>query len=1727
MLLFVLVLVVAAFIFINTSYGKKTVRNRVQAFLENKLQTKVRIGSVDYRLPKWIEIAGVYIEDQKKDTLLYGERLAVDLNMIKLIQGGVYIRKVELKNIQAHVNRTSSDSVFNYQFIMDAFAGKDPAANTVKDTAALELTLQQLLLDDVSLKFNDAYSGSYFSAGIKNVDLTMNKFQPDRFRFDIDKLNAGSLDFVMVSDKASTAAKIADSSTAVVYALLLNANEFNFKNVNVSVQDKITGMQYSNRLHYFGGRKLHVNLNDLELSIDSLRLDSSQIKFVAAKPPLVKSTDTITPAWKVIAKNVSLKNNQFQFDDNAMPAKEGLDVAHLFAKHISLNAQKVFYSLDSITALINQLTFKEKSGFNIDTAHVGILFTNNEIRASGLFVKTPQSLIQNNVQIKFDGLAHLTTHPQTTYVNAKLLNSVIAVNDLYTLLPFIKKSLPPEKFRNNKIRLNTELRGSLQQLYIPYLQMWGLSGTVINAKAILYNIADPKKLGYDITVFNSTIPKADLLKFIPQKNKDAIAKLPPVINIGTRLKGDMNKTLAWIDIKSNTLLFSGTAALKNISDPKRLGYNLVINKSRVEKKFITAMVDEKLLTTSIELPEVIIATGTLKGDMNNVSPNLKLGGSYGDIFAKGYVRNFKNQEAATYDLQMRTSNFALGKLLKQDTLLGNITLSATAKGKGFNYKTMRSGIKGNIASVNLNKYNYKNIQVNALLNAGDIESNGSVNDSSLQMQYTATANVSGQYPKVEATIAVDTIQLKNLNLYKDTLNLSLNAIIKANNLEPRNLDVYALIDSGRVFIKNKNYRIDSIVAKGVSVNGVNDISLQSPFVDATATGAFDYDKIGSSLLQYINHYYTINDSAFKKNDNTVQQIVFNGVIKKHPLVTDLVPGLTTYENITIKGNYASQLGDSALQLSINTPYIEYQTDNVSNGKLDIGAANDQLKYSADFENLQFGSNILYSTSLRGNIANDTISLIAATNDQKKVTRYIIGGTLLAKEKNFSFSLSDSLLLNYEKWNVAPNNHIGYSPQGMLVTNFLLSNDSAKISAASQQDIPNSPIDITIQNFDIRDITSALNNDTLMASGLIDAKIMVSEFDKKLPAFTGTASIRKLEVMQQPVGYLQLSTRKVDDNTIRATLDLTENGNQVNAKGDYFLNNEQQQFDASLDIKKLQMATLQGFTKGSMSRASGSLNGVIALKGKFVQPEWKGELNFDTVKFTLTQFATTYNMDKQKISLDYPAITFKQFTIRDSLAHPFIIDGNLRATTLTEYDLDLDLNSRDFILINAPKAINNQVYGYAGIDANVSITGNTISPTVEGDIYLNDKSDITLVLPEKNIDKDAAKPVVRFIDRDTFALPELVAFKPEVEPKVAFAQFLNYNLNIQVGKQAALTIIIDPSTGDELKVQGDAQLNAGVEPGGNIVIAGTYLLNSGYYVLNYQFLKKRFNLLQGSTIYFGGPPLDAQINIRAEYIANTSPKDLLGNEVGSIDPRIANSFKQKIPFRVILFLKGSLKKTDISFDIQLPEEGAIGSELRTTIENKLVQLRGDAASTNKQVFALLALGRFVGEQSTDFFKGNSNGGGFSSIARESVSKFLSAALDQIASDLFKGINVDLNLNSYQDFTTSDGTQKTDLNVEVSKNFLNDRLSVTVGKNFGIEGQDGSAKAAQQKGSRFLPDVTVNYKLSTDGKYMVRAYNKNQFEVILDGYVVETGLAFIVTMDYDKFKELFMKKKKEDQ
>ena len=1720
------VLILLLLIFINLPVGKRVVRNQVQSYLQNKLHAKVSIGAVDYSLPQWLKIKNVYIEDQKKDSLIYGEELSVDLNMIKLALGNTDIQKLVFKNILLNINRASTDSFFNYQFIIDAFTG-NKSSTAIPDTAELKLSLDRLIFDNVGLKFKDGYTGTDFFARIKNLDATLNKFKPDRVNFGINNFYAGGVDFIMNTYKEAPPVilqtKIDSAKSNSTYGLYLTAKSLTLRDINVLINNKITRLYYANKITHLSLANALFNLEQSIGTADTVLLDSSVIAFSQPKKIAATLHDSpvVNKPWLFQANQLNIGSSQIKYDDNNAAAKAGLDFSHLDTRNLAVAASAFKFSKDTTRANISQFTFKDKSGFTLDTTHVNFLFTDTVFSATGLYVKTPHSLLQNSFRLKYDSVSAIKKNPQNSLIAATLNNSVIDFNDLFFLLPFLKTTFPPAQFANQAVNLNTELRGNLQRLYLPYIQLSGLSGSKLSARGTLYNLTDPNRFSYDLFIDQGNFLKRDILKFVPPANQQALAKFPDVFNLKGHLTGTGNNVDADINTTAKNFAFSGKVSLKNISNPANIQFTTAIQQASFDESIITGFIPPSVLQ-QINLPQKISIAGKLSGNSQNITADAKLGSSYGPLTVKGYIKNIQNPNAANYNLFITTPGFSIGKLIKQDTILGNVAGAFTAKGTGFNYKTMRSSVKADVASLEYNKYNYHHTLINADFKNGVVVSSGNINDSSLRLAYTLNADVSNRYPLINATLNVDTAQLQKLHLYKDTLNFSGHAIIQSKSLKPRSLDAALFLDNAKLQFGKNSFLLDTVSLIATSANGIDSINLKAPFADIRAGGAFDYDKVGVSLQQYISKYYRFPNQTSSAAAIADQQLAFFGTIKKSPVVTSLVPGLYDFDDINFSGNYTSANTDSALNFSATVPRLHYQKNIISKGAVDIASKNERINYAVKFDTLHTSSNVLYATSIAGAAAHDSIAVNAITKDNKNKDWFGISGDAFVKQDVYSFRLKNNLLLNYEKWNVAPDNYISYSDKGIIVNNFLINSDTAKISVKSRALIPGSPIDIDVANFNLKSISTLTSGDTLFAAGILNIDASVSDLDKPLPAFTGKASVNDLQILQHPVGNITASAEKQTENNIVAALNLLGNENDIAVKGNYYLNNEQKEFDAEVAVKKISLNTLEAFTAGSIKNASGNLHGQVTLQGKFTQPQWKGELDFDTTEFTLNQLGTPYKINNQKIVFDYPRIIFPQFIVTDSLDHKMKIDGYLSSNSLTDFDINLDINATDFILVNAPKAIENQFYGYAAVDANVSVTGNSSAPKIEGGIYVNDKSDITIVLPQNNYNKDDGKTVVRFIDRDTFNInQQVIGFEEEKKVAAGFADFLNYNLNLEINKNATLTVIVDPSTGDEIKVQGDARLNVGVDPGGSVVLAGTYELDNGYYDLHYQFLERKFKLIKGSTIIFGGTPQNAQVNIIAEYVVNTSAKDLLSNEVGNISPTLNNSFNQKLPFKVVLYLTGVISQPTINFNIQMPEQSSLlTNELKNTIENKLAQLRADPAATNKQVFSLLLLNRFVSEQSSDFFKGN--GADFTDLARQSVSQFLSSALNEIAGDLFKGIDVDLNLNAYNDFTNGGNQQRTDLNIAVSKSFLDDRLTVSVGQNFGLQGQDAAAKAAGAN-TGFKPDVTIGYKLTRDGKYLLRAYTKNQFEVVLDGYVVETGVAFLVTMDYEKFRELFRRKK----
>ncbi|MDB5013211.1 MAG: hypothetical protein JWQ25_1413, partial [Daejeonella sp.] len=468
----------------------------------------------------------------------------------------------------------------------------------------------------------------------------------------------------------------------------------------------------------------------------------------------------------------------------------------------------------------------------------------------------------------------------------------------------------------------------------------------------------------------------------------------------------------------------------------------------------------------------------------------------------------------------------------------------------------------------------------------------------------------------------------------------------------------------------------------------------------------------------------------------------------------------------------------------------------------------------------------------------------------------------------------------------------------------------------------------------------------------------------------------------------------------------------------------------------------------------------------------------------------------------------------------VVDGTVFTTNYTDYKLGLDITTDNFKAVSSTKKDNKLFYGDVYLSSNLRLRGDVASPQVDGSLKINDKTVFTIVIPQSSPGVQEREGIVEFVD---FSGPKsLTALTSKLDTlNNSDITGMDVAVNIEVDSNAVFNVIVDEGTGDFLRVQGDAQLTAGIDPSGKVSLTGTYVLSEGAYNLSFNFLKRRFDIQRGSTITWTGDPLSANIDVTAQYTANTAPIDLIQAQSNQT-PADLNRYKQKLPFEVALNIKGEMMKPDISFGVSLPTNRNynVSKDVTDLVQTRLTQLQAEPSELNKQVFALLLLGRFVQENP---FASSGGGGGINSIARNSVSSILSDQLNKLTENLIQGVDIDFNLVSTDDYTTGAMQNRTDLNVGLSKRLLSDRLKVSIGSNFELEGPRNS----NQSSNNLAGNIAVDYQLSKDGRYMLRAYRKNEYQGVVEGYLIETGVGFIVTLDYTQFKEIFARRSAEDK
>jgi hypothetical protein len=1248
----------------------------------------------------------------------------------------------------------------------------------------------------------------------------------------------------------------------------------------------------------------------------------------------------------------------------------------------------------------------------------------------------------------------------------------------------------------------------LNHLYLKTPQTVLQNGIKIGYPSIASLKKNSENLALDVNLIQSKVGFKDILLFTQYLPKNNPFKNNPneIAYLNTRLNGkikDLNIPLFEMSGIRNTRI-SASGKILGLPDAQKAYYDLDIKKFSSTSKDVLSFVPKGTIPNNIQLPSQFNLAGKFKGSIQNFKTNLALNSSFGNAKIDGlYDQRIKNKEQ--YDATISLLDFDLGRLIKNDSL-GKVTLKAKVKGKGLDPKTAQAELEGIVQKAVFNKYTYRDLFLKGNIKNGLFDVKSDMKDPNLTFNFAANGNAKDKYPSVKLKLNLDIADLQKLNLHAGPMKLRGNMDTDIANSNPDYLNGKVSLSNIQILQETELILLDSVKILAFANNEKNNIKISSQFLKAEVDGKYKLTTLAAAVKKSLSKYIDLGRPKTNlKSDE--QLLTFKLSVDNDPVIFKIFPKLTGLEPINISGKYNNAV--DSLEVKGTISRIVYDNNTIADGKINIENKRNALEYQVSVATIESGETKIPFTSLSGKIENNILSYALEIKDASKKQQYFMAGELLSDNSKNTLKIDGAnFVLNYDKWNINAENAIEFGDNRLYINKLYLEHSGNELKIQSQGNQENAPLKIDFVNFKIETILNMVKKDKLLMQGLINGSALVENVMTS-PTFTSDLKIDKFAFKGEAVGDIAIKVDNKTNNLLAANVTLSGENNDVTLDGTYKINDGN--FDFNLDLKKLNIKSIQGFSMDHITGGTGYLSGNFKITGNTDAPKLNGELNFNEAGFRTTKLNSYFKIPNEKIKFQNETIAFDNFILYDENDNELSINGTIKSADFRNYNFGLTIVANNFRAIHSKAADNDLFYGDLILDTKLNIQGTVDNPIVSGTIKIKEDTKFTIVLPQSDPSIADREGIVEFVNEDDLYLKQTASLEKKLNQSALIG--MDVSVDISIDKEAELTLVIDKGNGDYLNLKGEAELTGGIDPSGKTTLTGKYEFSEGSYEMNFNMIRRKFDIQKGSYIVWNGEPTMATLNIKAIYKVNTAPIDLLGNQLGNVSTTVKNTYKQKIPFQAILKMDGELMKPEITFDIILPDGNyGVSSDIISASQTKLEQLRQEPAELNKQVFALLLLNRFIGENP---FASESGGTNAESLARQSVSKILSQQLNDLAGDLIAGIQLEFDLQSTEDYTSGTLQNRTDLNVGVSKKLFDDRIKVTVGSSFGVEGQE----RANEDVTNIAGDVALDYQLTKDGRYMVRAYRKNEYQVAIAGQVVETGLAFILTMSYNKFRELY--------
>lgn len=1130
----------------------------------------------------------------------------------------------------------------------------------------------------------------------------------------------------------------------------------------------------------------------------------------------------------------------------------------------------------------------------------------------------------------------------------------------------------------------------------------------------------------------------------------------------------------------------GDFSLKGLPDWDNTFLELKFDQIATNKKDLDYLYSNFTGTPTARVPDIIAKFG----DINFTG---RFTGLQNDFVAYGTFKtklgrfdpdiNLKINKAGipAYSGKIATYNFNLGNLFDDNTI-GRTTLTANVAGSGDELKNLNGKLDASIKYINVNGYNYNNVNLNGTFIKKLANAKITINDKNIKLQASGSIDLNPALPVYNLQANITDAKLRELKLLGDTITLSANLTTKFAGSSLNNTQGNILLSPIRVIDPRNNYVADSLYLSASGIGGTREIDLRSDMADGSLKGSYDLGTLPSYFKTIVKKYIpSLKTDIVTPNP---QNFSFNLNIKNiDPLLAVLVPDLRIPDQGVITGQFDSETKTATLNGFIKT--FKYDKVVFHDFIIDESTNNDYMGLNLSLSRINFTDSLfIKNIDITNFLEKDSLNFNVKLADKNATNQLDLYGLVeFGRDTTAKLKILPSdVILERQDWHLTDQVRVRLLEGKTSVSGFELSNGSQKVRINGFiSDDPNDKLKIDFEKFSMSTLDQLTKSADVKLKGIMNGSVDLSSVTKT-PEFNAHLGIDSFVMNKTLIGNVKLES-DLDNELGQANvkMNIINRGLEtMNVMGKYNIGkNTDDNLDFDIKMNQTEAIIFTPFVKDLVSDLKGTISTNLKVTGPPSKPVMNGDITLANTGVTVNYLKTAYTANT-RLSVTNSVVNVDNLVLKDAHGGEGHATGKVDLNNLDNPDIEVVLNAKNLLALNTTFKDNHLYFGTAYSTGRFSFNGPVDNMKI--DIKAKTEAGTVFNIPLNTSTTVSDYDFIKFVSHN------------DTTKKVAAARSfdgISLNFDLSVDEKTLVKIITDYG---RLEGSGIANnLNLNISSLGDFNMFGDFLISSGKFEFTAKdVISKNFQVTQGGTIRWTGNPNNAEINLNAIYEVRTDIFPLY-QAAGLTSPQ----GHQQVLVQANLILTKSLLQPTIDFDFNFPADPSTKDNLGTYLN--------DYNNRSQQALSIIVRRNFSSGTGSDLTKQALG------TAGEAVSEFAFNKLNALISQ--SNIkNFDLNIRSFND-------------ASASLHLFNERF-VLSGSLFSNSGSsdlfsNNNTSLFNSNFSTLSKDFSAQYLIRKDGnltaRYSYRLLNSTNLIDQQLAFQYVNGVGLVYQRDFDTLEE----------